>query len=182
MLLHARILLIIFSSVLFPFRQKLSHYLWCPQHLAECMSWPICPFLVAHCLTHWIILIARYHAENKNINLGDYKFGPLFIRLCYELDLEESAMELIKDQVIISQLLSLLAWFPFAEDGVFLMMLGKTSLPFTLFTVHYFIYIITHCSWLRFSEKGCWVEWVSFCLHFKDLQSVPMKCRMDTKV
>ncbi|XP_036765768.1 pentatricopeptide repeat-containing protein 2, mitochondrial isoform X1 [Manis pentadactyla] len=43
-------------------------------------------------------VIYRYHAENKNINLGDYKFGPLFIRLCYELDLEESAVELIKDQ------------------------------------------------------------------------------------
>ncbi|KAK2491352.1 hypothetical protein MC885_019922 [Smutsia gigantea] len=43
-------------------------------------------------------VIYRYHAENKNMTLGDYKFGPLFIRLCYELDLEESAVDLIKDQ------------------------------------------------------------------------------------
>ncbi|XP_077754252.1 pentatricopeptide repeat-containing protein 2, mitochondrial isoform X1 [Canis aureus] len=42
--------------------------------------------------------IYRYHAENRNVTFGDYKFGPLFMRLCYELDLEESALELIKDQ------------------------------------------------------------------------------------
>ncbi|KAM9100418.1 pentatricopeptide repeat-containing protein 2, mitochondrial isoform X1 [Sarcophilus harrisii] len=42
--------------------------------------------------------IYRYHAENRNISLGEYKFGPLFIRLCYELNLEQSAVELIKDQ------------------------------------------------------------------------------------
>lgn len=32
------------------------------------------------------------------MTVGEYKFGPLFMRLCYELDLEESAVELIKDQ------------------------------------------------------------------------------------
>ncbi|XP_068941078.1 pentatricopeptide repeat-containing protein 2, mitochondrial isoform X2 [Petaurus breviceps papuanus] len=42
--------------------------------------------------------IYRYHAENRNICFGEFKFGPLFIRLCYELDLEQSAVELIKDQ------------------------------------------------------------------------------------
>ncbi|XP_062943173.1 pentatricopeptide repeat-containing protein 2, mitochondrial isoform X2 [Cynocephalus volans] len=43
-------------------------------------------------------VISRYHTENRNVTLGEYKFGPLFMRLCYELDLEESAVELIKDQ------------------------------------------------------------------------------------
>ncbi|XP_037594090.1 pentatricopeptide repeat-containing protein 2, mitochondrial isoform X4 [Cebus imitator] len=43
-------------------------------------------------------VIYRYHAENRNITVGEYKFGPLFMRLCYELDLEESAVELMKDQ------------------------------------------------------------------------------------
>ncbi|XP_004420599.1 PREDICTED: pentatricopeptide repeat-containing protein 2, mitochondrial [Ceratotherium simum simum] len=43
-------------------------------------------------------VIHRYHAENRNVTLGEYKFGPLFMRLCYELDLEESAVELIQDQ------------------------------------------------------------------------------------
>uniref|UniRef100_A0A2K5UWI0 Pentatricopeptide repeat-containing protein 2, mitochondrial n=1 Tax=Macaca fascicularis TaxID=9541 RepID=A0A2K5UWI0_MACFA len=43
-------------------------------------------------------VIYRYHAENKNITLGEYKFGPLFVRLCYELDLDESAVEFLKDQ------------------------------------------------------------------------------------
>ncbi|XP_058586041.1 pentatricopeptide repeat-containing protein 2, mitochondrial isoform X3 [Neofelis nebulosa] len=43
-------------------------------------------------------VIYRYHTENRNVTLGEYKFGPLFMRLCYELDLEESALELIKDQ------------------------------------------------------------------------------------
>ncbi|XP_006875338.1 PREDICTED: pentatricopeptide repeat-containing protein 2, mitochondrial-like [Chrysochloris asiatica] len=43
-------------------------------------------------------VVYRYHAENRNVNLGEYKFGPLFMRLCYELDLEEAALELIKDQ------------------------------------------------------------------------------------
>ncbi|XP_023585298.1 pentatricopeptide repeat-containing protein 2, mitochondrial isoform X1 [Trichechus manatus latirostris] len=43
-------------------------------------------------------VIYRYHAENRNVSFGKYKFGPLFMRLCYELDLEESALELIKEQ------------------------------------------------------------------------------------
>ncbi|XP_019064994.1 pentatricopeptide repeat-containing protein 2, mitochondrial isoform X3 [Fukomys damarensis] len=43
-------------------------------------------------------VIHRYHAENRNMTLGEYKFGPVFMRLCYEMDLEESAVELIKDQ------------------------------------------------------------------------------------
>uniref|UniRef100_A0A8C9PX06 Pentatricopeptide repeat-containing protein 2, mitochondrial n=1 Tax=Spermophilus dauricus TaxID=99837 RepID=A0A8C9PX06_SPEDA len=33
-----------------------------------------------------------------DVELAKNKFGPVFMRLCYELDLEESAMELIKDQ------------------------------------------------------------------------------------
>ncbi|XP_026639623.1 pentatricopeptide repeat-containing protein 2, mitochondrial isoform X3 [Microtus ochrogaster] len=45
-----------------------------------------------------IILITRYHAENRNFTVGEYKFGPVFMRLCYELDLEDSAVELIKDK------------------------------------------------------------------------------------
>lgn len=59
-------------------------------------------FPVSYLLAHWIIFITRYHAENKNITLGEYKFGPLFVRLCYELDLDESAVEFLKDQVIVS--------------------------------------------------------------------------------
>lgn len=43
-------------------------------------------------------VIYRYHAENRNLTLGEYKFGPLFMRLCYEMDLEDSAAELIKDK------------------------------------------------------------------------------------
>ncbi|KAK1345195.1 hypothetical protein QTO34_013905 [Cnephaeus nilssonii] len=43
-------------------------------------------------------VIYRYYVENRNVTLGEYKFGPLFMRLCYELDLEDSAVELIKDQ------------------------------------------------------------------------------------
>ncbi|XP_057163424.1 pentatricopeptide repeat-containing protein 2, mitochondrial isoform X2 [Ursus arctos] len=43
-------------------------------------------------------VIYRYHAESRNVTFREYKFGPLFMRLCYELDLEESAVELIKDQ------------------------------------------------------------------------------------
>lgn len=43
-------------------------------------------------------VIYRYHAENRNFTLGEYKFGPLFMRLCYELDLEDSAVELIRDK------------------------------------------------------------------------------------
>ncbi|XP_038621734.1 pentatricopeptide repeat-containing protein 2, mitochondrial [Tachyglossus aculeatus] len=43
-------------------------------------------------------VIYRYHAENKNVAFGEFRFGPLFMRLCYELDLEEPAVQLIKDQ------------------------------------------------------------------------------------
>ncbi|KAJ6669828.1 hypothetical protein lerEdw1_000377 [Lerista edwardsae] len=51
-------------------------------------------------------VIYRYHAENKNVAFGDFKFGPLFMRLCYELNLEASALELIKDQNDIQKALS----------------------------------------------------------------------------
>ncbi|KAJ7335836.1 hypothetical protein JRQ81_013777 [Phrynocephalus forsythii] len=45
-------------------------------------------------------VIYRYHEENKNIIFWEFKFGPVFMRLCYELDLEETALELIKDQAL----------------------------------------------------------------------------------
>ncbi|NXX40637.1 PTCD2 protein, partial [Tricholaema leucomelas] len=43
-------------------------------------------------------VIYRYHEQNGITDLHDFKFGPLFMRLCYELDLERLAVELIKDQ------------------------------------------------------------------------------------
>ncbi|XP_067885666.1 pentatricopeptide repeat-containing protein 2, mitochondrial [Heterodontus francisci] len=43
-------------------------------------------------------IIYRYHAENKNTAFGEFKFGPVFVRLCYELGLEETAEEVVKDQ------------------------------------------------------------------------------------
>lgn len=46
-------------------------------------------------------LIYRYHSENISRTFGEFKFGPLFIRLCYELDLPETALELIMDQTLI---------------------------------------------------------------------------------
>ncbi|CAH2296897.1 pentatricopeptide repeat-containing 2, mitochondrial isoform X1 [Pelobates cultripes] len=43
-------------------------------------------------------VIYRYHEENKNVIFGEFRFGPIFIRLCYDLDLEDAALELVKDQ------------------------------------------------------------------------------------
>ncbi|NXO64655.1 PTCD2 protein, partial [Phainopepla nitens] len=43
-------------------------------------------------------VIYRYHEQNGITALRNFKFGPLFMRLCYELDLERPAVELIKDQ------------------------------------------------------------------------------------
>ncbi|XP_077646495.1 pentatricopeptide repeat-containing protein 2, mitochondrial isoform X3 [Lonchura striata] len=43
-------------------------------------------------------IIYRYHEQNRIRALHNFKFGPLFMRLCYELDLERPAVELIKDQ------------------------------------------------------------------------------------
>ncbi|NXI42826.1 PTCD2 protein, partial [Galbula dea] len=43
-------------------------------------------------------VIYRYHEQNGMTALHNFKFGPLFMRLCYELDLEKPAVELIKDQ------------------------------------------------------------------------------------
>ncbi|NWR45827.1 PTCD2 protein, partial [Regulus satrapa] len=45
-------------------------------------------------------VIYRYHKQKGITALHNFKFGPLFMRLCYELDLERPAVELIKDQVI----------------------------------------------------------------------------------
>lgn len=41
--------------------------------------------------------IYRYHSENPNFAHGDFRFGPLFMRLCYELGLEEMAVASITD-------------------------------------------------------------------------------------
>ncbi|KAM4809738.1 pentatricopeptide repeat-containing protein 2, mitochondrial isoform 2-T2 [Rhinophrynus dorsalis] len=43
-------------------------------------------------------VIYRYHEENKNVMFGEFRFGPVFLRLCYELDLEDIAYDLLKDQ------------------------------------------------------------------------------------
>ncbi|XP_051498053.1 pentatricopeptide repeat-containing protein 2, mitochondrial isoform X1 [Apus apus] len=43
-------------------------------------------------------VIYRFHEQNEITAINDFKFGPLFMRLCYELDLERPAVELIKDQ------------------------------------------------------------------------------------
>ncbi|XP_070781053.1 pentatricopeptide repeat-containing protein 2, mitochondrial [Enoplosus armatus] len=42
--------------------------------------------------------IYRYHAENRNMMYGEFKFGPLFMRLCYELDLEDLAAATLTDK------------------------------------------------------------------------------------
>lgn len=41
----------------------------------------------------------RYHAENRNLAHGGFKFGPLFMRLCYEMGLEDMAAATITDTV-----------------------------------------------------------------------------------
>uniref|UniRef100_A0A8C2ZJN8 Pentatricopeptide repeat-containing protein 2, mitochondrial n=1 Tax=Cyclopterus lumpus TaxID=8103 RepID=A0A8C2ZJN8_CYCLU len=43
--------------------------------------------------------ICRYHAENRNFVYGEFKFGPLFVRLCYELGLESLAAATLTDKV-----------------------------------------------------------------------------------
>ncbi|XP_068430544.1 pentatricopeptide repeat-containing protein 2, mitochondrial [Clinocottus analis] len=42
--------------------------------------------------------IHRYHAENRNLVHGEFKFGPLFVRLCYELSLESLAAATLTDK------------------------------------------------------------------------------------
>ncbi|XP_030291764.1 pentatricopeptide repeat-containing protein 2, mitochondrial [Sparus aurata] len=42
--------------------------------------------------------IYRYHAENGNLAHGEFRFGPLFMRLCYELGLEDLAAATVTDQ------------------------------------------------------------------------------------
>ncbi|KAF7250558.1 Pentatricopeptide repeat-containing protein 2, mitochondrial [Varanus komodoensis] len=44
-------------------------------------------------------VVYRYHADNRNVSL-EFRFGPLFMRLCYELNLESTALELIKDKAL----------------------------------------------------------------------------------
>ncbi|XP_038164595.1 pentatricopeptide repeat-containing protein 2, mitochondrial [Cyprinodon tularosa] len=42
--------------------------------------------------------VYRYHSENRNLLYGDFKFGPLFMRLCYELGMEGMAAETLLDK------------------------------------------------------------------------------------
>ncbi|XP_077087224.1 pentatricopeptide repeat-containing protein 2, mitochondrial isoform X2 [Siphateles boraxobius] len=51
------------------------------------------------------VIIARnaiysYHKENRNMPFGEFKFGPLFMRLCYELGLEELAATTLTDPAL----------------------------------------------------------------------------------
>nr|XP_061800614.1 pentatricopeptide repeat-containing protein 2, mitochondrial [Nerophis lumbriciformis] len=41
--------------------------------------------------------IYRYHAENRNMAHGEFRFGPLFMRLCYELRQEQMAAATLTD-------------------------------------------------------------------------------------
>lgn len=56
-----------------------------------------------HCFVdddyHLHLLLTRYHSENHNLAPGDFKFGPVFMRLCYELGLEDFAAATLKDTV-----------------------------------------------------------------------------------
>ncbi|XP_073806460.1 pentatricopeptide repeat-containing protein 2, mitochondrial isoform X2 [Danio rerio] len=45
-------------------------------------------------------VIKRYHENNRTTVFGEFKFGPLFMRLCYELGLEELAATTIKDPAL----------------------------------------------------------------------------------
>ncbi|XP_076014797.1 pentatricopeptide repeat-containing protein 2, mitochondrial [Genypterus blacodes] len=40
----------------------------------------------------------RYHADNRKLVQRDFRFGPLFVRLCYELGLEEMAAATLTDE------------------------------------------------------------------------------------
>ncbi|XP_016358267.1 pentatricopeptide repeat-containing protein 2, mitochondrial-like [Sinocyclocheilus anshuiensis] len=42
----------------------------------------------------------RYHEENRNMAFGEFKFGPLFMRLCYELGLEELGARTLTDPAL----------------------------------------------------------------------------------
>ncbi|XP_061554701.1 pentatricopeptide repeat-containing protein 2, mitochondrial isoform X2 [Phycodurus eques] len=42
--------------------------------------------------------VPRYHAENRNVAHGEFKFGPVFMRLCYELGLEKMAAATLTDK------------------------------------------------------------------------------------
>nr|XP_040053883.1 pentatricopeptide repeat-containing protein 2, mitochondrial [Gasterosteus aculeatus aculeatus] len=42
--------------------------------------------------------IYRYHTDNRNLMFGEFKFGPLFVRLCYELGLESLAAATLTDK------------------------------------------------------------------------------------
>ncbi|XP_077353443.1 pentatricopeptide repeat-containing protein 2, mitochondrial isoform X2 [Festucalex cinctus] len=42
--------------------------------------------------------VTRYHAENRNLVHREYKFGPIFMRLCYELGLEKMAAATLTDK------------------------------------------------------------------------------------
>ncbi|KAK3527313.1 hypothetical protein QTP86_020243 [Hemibagrus guttatus] len=42
--------------------------------------------------------IYRYHEENGNMVFGEFRFGPLFMRLCYELGLADLAFTTLTDK------------------------------------------------------------------------------------
>lgn len=44
--------------------------------------------------------IYRYHSENPNFASREFKYGPVFMRLCYELGLEEMAAAVITDTTL----------------------------------------------------------------------------------
>lgn len=50
----------------------------------------------------WMILsfcTCRYHEQNQNVTSGDFRFGPVFMRLCFELGLVDLAAETLTDEV-----------------------------------------------------------------------------------
>jgi hypothetical protein len=45
--------------------------------------------------------LTRDLEDNSNVAFGEFKFGPPFMRLCYELGLEEMAAATLTDKITI---------------------------------------------------------------------------------
>ncbi|XP_064873438.1 pentatricopeptide repeat-containing protein 2, mitochondrial-like isoform X2 [Oncorhynchus nerka] len=60
----------------------------------------------------------RDHEENSNVAFGEFKFGPPFMRLCYELGLEDMAAATLTDKSDVEKAQSIFGQIMSIDSGI----------------------------------------------------------------
>ncbi|XP_064873439.1 pentatricopeptide repeat-containing protein 2, mitochondrial-like isoform X3 [Oncorhynchus nerka] len=67
---------------------------------------------------HLQLWVTQDHEENSNVAFGEFKFGPPFMRLCYELGLEDMAAATLTDKSDVEKAQSIFGQIMSIDSGI----------------------------------------------------------------